>query len=65
MLLIPTALLMMTGVWLDSLETAVGPQKSDVVIVMLVAFLMLACSFPVMYSAFGTWRTAKRAEAEM
>jgi hypothetical protein len=65
LLLIPAALLLMTGVWLDSLETIVGPQKSDVVVVMLVVFLVLAFAFPVMYSSLGTYRNAKRAEAEM
>jgi len=64
-LLIPTALILMTGVWLDSLVSIAGPQKSDVVVVMLFVFLVLAFTFPVMYSALGTWRNAKRAEAEM
>ena len=64
-LLIPAALLLMTGVWLDSLETIAGPQKSDVVIVILFVMLVLSFTFPVMYSALGTYRNAKRAEAEM
>ncbi len=64
-LLIPAALLLMTGVWWDSLETTMGPQKVDVVVVMLLVFLVLAMAFPVMYSSLGIWRNAKRAEAEM
>ncbi|MHA1963418.1 MAG: hypothetical protein ACXACG_06165 [Candidatus Thorarchaeota archaeon] len=65
LLLIPTALLVMTGMWWDSLGTVIGPQKVDIVNTMLVVFLALAFTFPVMYSALGTWRNAKRAEAEM
>jgi len=65
LLLIPAAMLIMSGMWLDSYETELGPQKSDVVIVMLVVFLVLAFTFPVMYSSLGTWRNARRAEAEM
>jgi hypothetical protein len=65
LLLIPGALLIMSGIWLDTYETELGPQKSDVVVVMLVMFLVLAFTFPVMYSSLGTWRNARRAEAEM
>jgi hypothetical protein len=64
LLLIPTALLVMTGMWWD-IGTVIGPQKVDIVNTMLVVFLALAFTFPVMYSALGTWRNAKRAEAEM
>jgi len=64
-LLIPAALLIMTGLWLDSYLTEIGPQKSDVVVVMLLVFLVLAIAFPVMYSSLGTWRNVRRAEAEM
>ena len=64
-LFIPAALLMMTGVWLDHLDSPIGPQKVDVVNVMLILFLVMAFAFPVMYSALGTWRNARRAEAEM
>jgi len=55
----------MSGMWLDTYETELGPQKSDVVVVMLVVFLVLAFTFPVMYSSLGTWRNSRRAEAEM
>ena len=55
----------MTGMWVDSFDTEIGPQQVDVVIVMLLVFVVLAMSFPVMYSSLGTWRNAKRAEAEM
>lgn len=64
-LLIPAALLIMTGVWWDSLASPVGPQKVDVVNTMLIVFLVMAFAFPVMYSSLGTWRNARRAEAEM
>ena len=64
-LLIPAALLIMTGMWWDSLASPLGPQKVDVVNIMLVVFLVMAFAFPVMYSALGTWRNARRAEAEM
>lgn len=57
--------MLMTGVWLDSLGTTSGPQRVDVVNVMLVMILVLAFTFPVMYSSLGTWRNARRAEAEM
>jgi hypothetical protein len=64
-LMIPATLLLMTGMWWDALDSVVGPQKVDVVNVMLILFLMMAFAFPVMYSALGTWRNARRAEAEM
>jgi hypothetical protein len=65
LMLIPAALLLLTGMWVDSLQTEIGPQKVDVVVVMLLVFLILAMAFPVMFSSLGTWRNAKRAEAEM
>ena len=55
----------MSGMWVDSQATDFGPQQVDVVIVMLLVFLVLAMAFPAMYGALGTWRNAKRAEAEM
>ncbi len=64
-MLIPASLLLMSGVWMDALASDIGPQRVDVVNVMLLLFLVLSFSFPVMYSALGTWRTARRAEAEM
>lgn len=64
-LVIPASLLLMSGVWMDALGTELGPQRVDVVNVMLLLFLVLAFTFPVMWSSLGTWRQAKRAEAEM
>jgi hypothetical protein len=64
-LMIPATLLLMTGMWWDALDSIVGPQKVDVVNVMLILFLVMAFAFPVMYSALGSWRNARRAEAEM
>ncbi|NHI89162.1 MAG: hypothetical protein EAX87_06530 [Candidatus Thorarchaeota archaeon] len=64
-LLIPAFLLVMTGMWIDALGTSIGPQRVDVVDIMLVLILILAFTFPVMYGALGTWRNARRAEAEM
>ena len=55
----------MSGIWLDALVSELGPQRVDVVNVMLLLFLVLAFTFPVMYGSLGTWRSAKRAEAEM
>ena len=46
LLLIPAALLLMTGMWVDSFDTEIGPQQVDVVIVMLLVFVVLAMSFP-------------------
>lgn len=63
--LIPASLLLMTGIWVDALGTNVGPQRVQVVDVMLVLILILAFTFPVMYGSLGTWRNARRAEAEM
>jgi hypothetical protein len=63
--LIPSLLLVMTGLWLDKLGSDLGPERVDVVNVMLLMFLVLAFAFPVMYSSLGTWRNARRAEAEM
>ncbi|MFW9793840.1 MAG: hypothetical protein ACFFEE_06055, partial [Candidatus Thorarchaeota archaeon] len=64
-LLIPACLLIMEGLWLDALVSELGPQRVDVVNVMLLLFLVLAMTFPVMWSSLGTWRTSRRAEAEM
>ncbi len=64
-LMIPATLLLMTGMWWDALDSVIGPQKVDVVNVMLILFLVMAFAFPVMYSALGVWRNARRAEAEM
>jgi hypothetical protein len=63
--LIPAALLMMSGMWLDALAGPYGPQKVDVVVIMLLLFLVMAFAFPVMYSSLGVWRNARRAEAEL
>jgi len=64
-LMIPALLLLMTGVWLDKLGTELGPERTDVVNVMLLMFLVLAFSFVPMYSSLGTWRNARRTEAEL
>ena len=64
-LFIPAAILVMSGMWWDSLVSEYGPQRTDVVNVMLITLLVLAFSFTPMYSALGTWRNTQRAEAEM
>ena len=63
--IIPACLLFMTGIWMDSLTSQAGPQRTYVVDVMLILILILSFTFPVMYSSLGTWRNARRAEAEM
>jgi hypothetical protein len=65
MLLIPLALLVMTGLWIDGINSGVTPAKSDIVNIMLVTLLMLSMTFPIMWGSFRTWRQAVRAEAEM
>jgi hypothetical protein len=65
MLLIPLAILVMTGMWIDGINSGVTPAKSDVVNIMLVTLLMLSMTFPIMWGSFRTWRQAVRAEAEM
>jgi hypothetical protein len=64
-LIIPASMLIMSGQWIDSLQSEIGPQRVGVVNVMLILFLVLAFTFPIMYSSLGRWRNAKRAEAEM
>jgi hypothetical protein len=64
-LMIPALLLIMEGLWWDKLGTELGPERVDVVNVMLLMFLVLAFSFVPMYSSLGTWRNARRAEAEL
>jgi membrane protein YdbS with pleckstrin-like domain len=59
---IPLAVLVMTGLWLDTMPS---PQKSDLVNVMLLTLVVLAGAFPVMWGSFRTWRQTVRAEAEM
>lgn len=62
MLLIPLALLVMIGQWMDTMPE---PQKADIVNIMLLALLVLAAAFPIMWGSFRTWRQAKRAEADL
>jgi energy-coupling factor transporter transmembrane protein EcfT len=63
-LIIPASILIMTGQWIDQ-QSGLGPQRVGVVNVMLLLFLIMAFTFPIMYSSLGRWRNAKRAEAEM
>lgn len=65
LLIFPATILVMTGMWWDSLASELGPQRTDIVNIMLILFLVLAFTFPVMYSSLGTWRNVRRAEAEM
>jgi hypothetical protein len=65
MLLIPLALLIMTGLWIDGMNVGVTPAKADIVNIMLVTLLVLSMTFPIMWGSFRTWRQAVRAEAEM
>jgi hypothetical protein len=64
-LIIPLAILMMTGLWVDGIDVGVTPAKSDVVNIMLLTLLVMAGAFPVMWGSFRTWRQSVRAEAEM
>ncbi|RLI58226.1 MAG: hypothetical protein DRO87_05300 [Candidatus Thorarchaeota archaeon] len=64
-LLIPLSLLVMTGLWWDKLAAGLGPQKTDVVNVMLVMFLILSFTIYTVWGAFSRWRNAVRAEAEV
>jgi hypothetical protein len=64
-LLIPLALLVMTGLWMDKLDAGITPARTDVVNVMLIMFLVLCFTIYIAWGAYGTWRNAKRAEAEM
>ena len=60
----PMAALVMTGLWMDKLDAAISPEKSDVVNVMLLMFLVLAFTISILWGSFRTWRHAARAEAE-
>jgi hypothetical protein len=60
----PMAVLVMTGLWWDKLELGVSPQKTDVVNVMLIMFLVLAFTVTILWGSFRTWRHAARAESE-
>jgi len=58
------AALVMTGLWWDKLAAEISPEKSDVVNVMLLMFLVLAFTISILWGSFRTWRHAVRAEAE-
>mgnify|MGYP001225598673 CR=1 FL=1 len=58
----PMAMLVMLGLWWDKFE--IGVEKTDVVNVMLMMFLVLAFTISILWGAFRTWRHAARAEAE-
>ena len=60
----PMAALVMTGLWMDKLDAGISPEKSDVVNVMLLMFLVLAFTIAILWGSFRTWRHAARAEAE-
>ncbi|MHA1930834.1 MAG: hypothetical protein ACTSV2_19860 [Candidatus Thorarchaeota archaeon] len=60
----PMAALVMTGLWWDKLDAGITPEKSDVVNVMLLMFLVLAFTISILWGSFRTWRHAARAEAE-
>jgi hypothetical protein len=64
-LLIPLALIVMIGQWMDIIGGGLTPSKSDVVIMMLLLLLVLSGAFPIMWGSFRTWRQASRAEAEL
>ena len=64
LLTFPMAILVMTGLWWDRLALEISPEKTDVVNVMLVMFLVLAFTVSVLWGSFRTWRHAARAEAE-
>ena len=64
-LLIPLALLVMTGMWWDKLNAGLTPERTDVVNVMLIMFLVLCFTIYIAWGAYGTWRNAMRAEAEV
>jgi len=60
----PTAIGVMTGLWWDKIISEVTPEKTDVVNVMLIMFLVLAFTVAVLWGSFRTWRHSARAEAE-
>ena len=64
-MLIPLALMVMIGQWIDVINSGMTPSKSDVVVMMLLLLLVLAGSFPIMWGSFRTWRQAARAEGEL
>jgi hypothetical protein len=64
LLTFPMAILVMTGLWWDKLGAGISPEKTDVVDVMLLMFLVLAFTVSILWGAFRTWRHAARAEAE-
>jgi hypothetical protein len=64
LLTFPMAILVMTGLWWDKIFSGITPEKTDVVNVMLVMFLVLAFTVAILWGSFRTWRHAARAEAE-
>jgi len=64
LLTFPMSILVMTGLWWDKLEVGITPEKTDVVNVMLLMFLVLAFTVSILWGSFRTWRHAARAEAE-
>ena len=65
-LLVPTTLLLLQGVWWDLLATGDGIANTvPVVNTLLLMFLILAGMIPVMWSSFRTWRHTVRAAAEV
>jgi len=65
-LLVPTTLLLLQGVWWDLLATGDAITNTvPVVDTLLLMFLILAGMIPVTISSFRTWRHSVRAAAEV
>ncbi len=64
-LTVPLVLLVMTGMWVDTLDAGLIPQRTDVVNIMLIMFLVFCFTIYITWGAYGTWRNAMRAEAEV
>ena len=66
LLLFPAIILMLWGMWVDSLvNLAIPNNTTPVVNLLLINILILAGMFPVMWSSFRTWRQAVRSAAEV
>ena len=66
LLMIPSTMMILTGYWVDAINSGHPPTSTiPVVSTLLLLMLLLSGAIPVMWSSFRTWRQAVRSAAEV
>ncbi|MBD3404550.1 MAG: hypothetical protein GF411_00265 [Candidatus Lokiarchaeota archaeon] len=65
-LMVPSVLGILEGIWIDGLITGRQPANTAVVVnTLLIMFLLLAAMIPAVWTNFRTWRHSVRSAAEV